>query len=146
MKTTHRTHPTANATRSFRHPGGWSVVLLAFFALVLASAAKAAEECTFFGAHMLQPMIDTAPAPDGLLDVNCTVPLLGGCCFPLTTHKVTAALAAPAGITVVSGPEPASYDAIDCPVSGTPKAFATFRWRGRSLADDYRQQRRLRSS
>lgn len=105
-----------------------ALTLSMLVALSFAPPAPAAEEGTFFGAHLLQPRIEATPAADGLLDLTCTVPLIGGCCFPLTSHKVTAALAAPADVTVVGGPEPASYDAIEAPVSGTPKAFATFRW------------------
>jgi hypothetical protein len=103
-------------------------MLSIFLGLSLSPVMQAAEEGAFFGAHMLQPRIEATPAADGLLDLTCTVPLIGGCCFPLTSHKVTATLTAPAGVTVVSGPEPASYDAIEAPVSGTPKAFTTFRW------------------
>jgi len=106
-----------------------ALTLSILVALSFAPAASAAEEGAFFGAHMLQPRVEAAPAADGLLDLTCTVPLIGGCCFPLTSHRIAAALTAPAGITVISGPEPASYDAIEAPVSGTPKAFATFRWR-----------------
>jgi len=94
------------------------------------AATRGAEEAgTFFGAHLQAPKITTAPAADGAVDLTCTVPVLGGCCFPLTSHNVTAALAVPAGVAVVSGPDPASYPAIQAPVSGTPQAWATFRWR-----------------
>jgi hypothetical protein len=95
----------------------------------VALALRSAEEAgTFFGAHLQTPKITTAPAPDGAVELTCTVPVLGGCCFPLTSHNVTAVLTAPAGVTVVSGPEPPSYPAIEAPVSGTPKAWAIFRW------------------
>jgi hypothetical protein len=106
------------------------VLALAAAVLLLSRARLAAEEAgTFFGAHLLQPKISTAPAAAGSIDLTCTVGLLGGCCFPLTSHNVTAALTVPAGVTVLSGPEPASYPAIQAPVSGTPQAWATFRWR-----------------
>ncbi len=106
-----------------------ALTLSILVALSFAPATRAAEEGAFFGAHLLQPRIEATPAADGLLDLTCTVPLIGGCCFSLTSHRITAALTVPAGVTVISGPEPASYDAIEAPVSGTPKAFATFRWR-----------------
>lgn len=110
-------------------PGRLSL-LLSVLLLVLAPTLRCAEVAgTFFGAHLLQPRIVTAPAAEGNIELTCTVGLLGGCCFPLTSHNVTATLQAPAGVTVVSGPEPPSYPAIQAPVSGTPQAWATFRWR-----------------
>jgi hypothetical protein len=99
--------------------------------LLLIGPLRGGDEAagTFFGAHLQRPKVTTAPGADGAIDLICTVPVLGGCCFPLTSHDVTAVLAAPLGVTVLSGPEPASYPAIEAPVSGTPQAWATFRWR-----------------
>jgi len=100
-----------------------------FLALTPALPLRAEEAGTFFGAHLLQPKILTAPAAEGAIDLTCTVGLLGGCCFPLTSHNISATLTTPPGVVVVSGPEPARYPAIAAPVSGTPQAWATFRWR-----------------
>ena len=82
-----------------------------------------------FGAHLQEPKFKIELAADGTLNVTATVGLLGGCCFPLTSHNIKAVLNAPPGITVVEGPVPPKYDAIEAPVSGTAQISATFRWR-----------------
>lgn len=82
-----------------------------------------------FGAHLQEPKCKIEPAADGSLNLTATVGLLGGCCFPLTSHDIKAALTAPPGITVLAGPAPATYAAIEAPVSGTAQVSAVFRWR-----------------
>jgi hypothetical protein len=95
-----------------------------------------AEETNLFGAHMQQPEIAVSSESNGVLELTCKVGFIGGCCFPLTSHDVTASLDLPAGISVLSGPEPARYAAIEAPPSGTPQAWATFRWRLRRSSPD----------
>ena len=87
-----------------------------------------ADDSTLFGAHMQRPEIVVSPESNGLLDVTCKVGFIGGCCFPLTSHDVTATLDVPRGIAVMTGPEPTQYSAVEAPVSGKPEAWATFRW------------------
>jgi len=89
-----------------------------------------------FGAHLQKPLISIGGDTNGVMEVTCRAGLLGGCCFPLTSHDVTAALVVPAGIEVLRGPSPASYAAIEAPPSGTPKAWATFTWQVRRTAPD----------
>ena len=97
--------------------------------LAFACCEARAGETNLFAAHMQTPSIVLSPASNGVMDLTCKVGFIGGCCFPLTSHDVTAALDVPAGVTVLSGPEPATYAAIEAPPSGTPQVWATFRWR-----------------
>jgi len=87
------------------------------------------EESNLFGAHMQRPEIMVLSESNGVMNLTCKVGFIGGCCFPLTSHNITATLDAPQGITVINGPEPARYAAIEAPPSGTPQAWATFHWR-----------------
>jgi hypothetical protein len=103
-------------------------VLYALALLAFITSESRAEETNLFGAHMQQPEIVVSSQSNNVLELTCKVPLLGGCCFPMTSHDVVASLEVPQGIAVVSGPEPAKYAAIEAPVSGTPKVWATFRW------------------
>ena len=82
-----------------------------------------------FGAHLQEPKCKIEPSADGSLNLTATVGLIGGCCFPLTSHNITAALTAPAGITILEGPQPANYAALEAPVSGTAQVSAVFRWK-----------------
>ena len=106
-----------------------TLLLLVLLALAFAPWALRAEETNFFGAHMQQPEIVILPESNGVMELTCKVGFIGGCCFPLTSHDVTASLDLPHGFAVVSGPEPLKYAAIEAPCSGIPKAWATFRWR-----------------
>ena len=103
--------------------------LLVLLTFAIAPRASLAEETSFFGAHMQQPEIVVSPESNGVMELTCKVGFIGGCCFPLTSHDVTASLDVPQGFAVVSGPEPSKYAAIEAPCSGVPKAWATFRWR-----------------
>ena len=80
-----------------------------------------------FGAHLQAPQLVTRDAPEGI-ELTATVPLLGGCCFTLTSKNLAANLQVPPGITILSGPIPATYSALEAPVSGTAKVSAVFRW------------------
>ena len=91
---------------------------------------------TLFGAHLQRPVVEVSAETDGVAVVTCTVGLLGGCCFPLTSYGLTAVLDVPPGVTVVKGPEPEKYAALEAPPSGTPLAWATFRWQIRRAAKD----------
>ncbi len=91
---------------------------------------------TLFGAHLQRPVFSASAETNGEFELTCTVGLLGGCCFPLTSHAVTAALELPPGLSVIDGPTPTNYPSIDAPPSGTPKAWATFRWRLRRFQPD----------
>ena len=91
---------------------------------------------TLFGAHLQRPVVEVSAETNGVAVVTCTVGLLGGCCFPLTSYGLTAVLDVPPGVTVVKGPEPEKYAAIEAPPSGTPLAWATFRWQIRRAAKD----------
>ena len=107
----------------------WIIRVLSIVALAFVTSETRAGETNLFGAHMLQPDMVVSPETNGVMELTCKVGFIGGCCFPLTSHDVTASLDSPRGITVVSGPEPLNYAAIEAPVSGTPQVWATFRWR-----------------
>jgi len=110
--------------------------LLAILALAIAPGTLRAEATNFFGAHMQQPEIVVSPESNGVMELTCKVGFIGGCCFPLTSHDVTASLDVPRGFAVASGPNPPKYDAIEAPCSGIPKAWATFHWRLQRLQSD----------
>ena len=118
--------PTLN--ERVRSPAYIGIACSATLLVALMAGNSRAEEGRFFGAHILQPKIEVAVTNDGALELTCTAGLIGGCCFPLTSHDVTAKLTVPPGVEVVAGPEPARYAVIEAPVSGTPKVWATFRW------------------
>ena len=103
-------------------------------AALLGQTAEGAGK--LFGAHLQKPLISLAVGTNGMMEVTCRSGLLGGCCFPLTSHDVTAALEVPSGIEIVRGPSPVCYPAIDAPPSGTPKAWATFTWQVRRTVPD----------
>jgi len=88
-----------------------------------------AGQTTLFGAHLQQPRITFATASDGTIEVTAVVDLIGGCCFPLTSHDIHALLAVPADMSIISGPTPASYPALTAPVSGTAQVAARFTWK-----------------
>ena len=106
-----------------------AVFAAAVCALALVAGALRGEETNLFGAHMQQPEIVVAPESNGVMALTCKIGFIGGCCFPLTSHDVTATLAVTDGIAILSGPEPEKYAAIEAPPSGTPKAWAIFHWR-----------------
>jgi hypothetical protein len=91
---------------------------------------------TLFGAHFQRPAIEMSTATSGIAEVTCRVGLMGGCCFPLTSHAVTAALTVPSGVTVVSGPDPAQYAALEALPSGTPQVWAAFCWKVRLASEN----------
>ena len=95
-----------------------------------------AGETNLFGAHMLQPEIVVSPETNGVMELTCKIGFIGGCCFPLTSHDVTASLDTPPGMDVVSGPEPKNYADIEAPVSGMPQVWANFRWRVKRTSPD----------
>lgn len=90
---------------------------------------------TLFGAHLQTPLVSLSEGTNGLLELTGKVALLGGCCFPLTSHHVTATLTVPDGVQIVGGPDPMEYPALEAPPSGTPKVCATFRWQLRRTAE-----------
>ena len=89
---------------------------------------KKYNETGSFGAHMQTPKISTSEEADGTISLLASVPLLGGCCFSLTSTNVAATLDVPPGMTVLRGPTPATYAALEAPVSGIAKVSADFRW------------------
>lgn len=106
-----------------------TLAMLGLSVLALVAGVARAEETNLFGAHMQQPQILTAAESNGVFTLTCKVGFIGGCCFPLTSHDVTAALAVPPDLAMLAGPEPRNYAAIEAPPSGTPQAWATFQWR-----------------
>lgn len=121
----------AGAARTWQIAALWALIAVAFL-----SGAARAGETNLFGAHMQQPAIAVSSESNGVLELTCKVGFMGGCCFPLTSRDVTASLDLPAGLSVLSGPEPARYESIEAPPSGTPQAWATFKWRLRKSHPD----------
>jgi len=103
--------------------------MCALFALATLAVESQSEETNLFGAHMQQPEIVVTPESNGVMELTCKVGFIGGCCFPLTSHNITASLDVPQGMAITSGPEPLSYPAIEARPNGTPLAWAVFRWR-----------------
>jgi hypothetical protein len=77
---------------------------------------------------MQQPEIVVSPESNGVMELTCKVPFIGGCCFTLTSHDVTASLDVPKGLALLNGPVPLNYPAVVAPPSGTPLVWATFLW------------------
>jgi hypothetical protein len=121
----------AGAARTWQIAVGGALVAVTFL-----SGDARAGETNLFGAHMQQPAIAVSSESNGVLELTCKVGFIGGCCFPLTSHDVTASLDLSAGLSVLSGPEPAGYESIVAPPSGTPQAWATFKWRLRRSSPD----------
>lgn len=126
----HNTHTAETSWLQRIHYG-----VLLFTATVLsAQGANAAGK--LFGAHFQKPVLTLTASTNGMMTVSCKVGLLGGCCFPLTSHGVTAALEVPPTCTIVQGPTPAEYPSIEAPPSGTPQAWAIFDWQIRATTPE----------